>query len=228
MNRVGNVVRMQLVNRQTFIWVPLLVLGGTLAVTLMIWAMLPPEAVKYGGGAQAPMWYFFAVGIMGMTQTFPFSQAMSVTRREFFLGSLLTAGLTSAILTVIFVIGGFIENATNGWGVNGYFFYLDWIWSSGPVVAAALILFMTMTFFVTGFAIATIYKRFGPTVLTVILVGLGLLLVGAMWLIGRLNAWGQVFGWIVTQGPEGLAVGLLITLVALSGIAYGLLRRTIP
>ncbi|HCU79445.1 MAG: hypothetical protein ABGW73_00215, partial [Microbacterium sp.] len=176
MNRVGNVVRMQLVNRQTFIWVPLLVLGGTLAVTLMIWAMLPPEAVKYGGGAQAPMWYFFAVGIMGMTQTFPFSQAMSVTRREFFLGSLLTAGLTSAILTVIFVIGGFIEKATNGWGVNGYFFYLDWIWSSGPVVAAALILFMTMTFFVTGFAIATIYKRFGPTVLTVILVGLGLLL----------------------------------------------------
>ncbi|HIE60593.1 MAG TPA: hypothetical protein EYQ02_02600, partial [Microbacterium sp.] len=121
MNRVGNVVRMQLVNRQTFIWVPLLVLGGTLAVTLMIWAMLPPEAVKYGGGAQAPMWYFFAVGIMGMTQTFPFSQAMSVTRREFFLGSLLTAGLTSAILTVIFVIGGFIEKATNGWGVNGYF-----------------------------------------------------------------------------------------------------------
>lgn len=228
MNRVGNVVRMQLVNKQTFIWVPLLVLGGTLAVTLLIWAMLPPEAVKYGGGAQAPMWYFFAVGIMGMTQTFPFSQAMSVTRREFFLGSLLTASLTSAILTAIFVIGGFIEKATNGWGVNGYFFYLDWIWSAGAVVAAAVILFMTMTFFVTGFAIATIYKRFGPTALTIILVGLGLLLVGALWLIGRLNAWGQVFGWIVTQGPQGLAVGLLIALIALSGIGYGLLRRATP
>ena len=178
MNRVGNVVRMQLVNRQTFIWIPLIILAGSLVVSIVIWSMIPYDAPKYGGGAQAPLWYFFAVGIMGMTQTFPFSQAMSVTRREFFLGSLLTAGLTSAILTAIFVIGGFVEQATTGWGVNGYFFYLDWIWSSGPAVAAVLILFMTMTFFVTGFAIATIYKRFGPAVLTVILVGLGLLLVG--------------------------------------------------
>lgn len=228
MNRVGNVVRMQLVNKQTFVWIPLIILGGTLAFTFLVWTMLPPGAVKYGGGAQAPMWYFFAVGIMGMTQTFPFSQAMSITRREFFAGTLLTAALTSAILTAVFVIGGLIEEATSGWGMNGYFFYLDWIWSAGPVVAGAVILFMTMTFFVTGFAIATIYKRFGPMVLTIILVGLGLLLVGALWLIGRLNAWGPVFGWIATQGPGGLAVGLLIAFVVLSGIGYGLLRRAIP
>mgnify|MGYP004237449591 FL=1 len=86
MNRVGNVVRMQLVNRQTFIWIPLIILAGSLVVSIVIWSMIPYDAPKYGGGAQAPLWYFFAVGIMGMTQTFPFSQAMSVTRREFFLG----------------------------------------------------------------------------------------------------------------------------------------------
>lgn len=228
MNRVGSVVRMQLVNKQTFVFLPLIILGATVAATLLIWSMLPAGATKYGGGAQAPMWYFFAVGIMAMTQSFPFSQAMSVTRREFYLGTLLTAAMTSAILTGIFVIGGLFEKATNGWGINGYFFYLDWIWSGGPVIAAALILLMTMTFFVTGFAIATLYKRFGAAVLTVILVSLGLLLLVGLWLIGRLNAWGDVFGWIVTQGPQGLAVGLLIALVALSGIGYGLLRRATP
>ena len=53
---------------------------------------------KYGGGAQAPLWYFDVVGIQALTLTFPFSQAMSVTRREFFLGTLLTAAFTSSIL----------------------------------------------------------------------------------------------------------------------------------
>ena len=81
-------------------------------LALAIYAMLANAGVdgpKYGGGAQAPLWYFLVVGIQALTLTFPFSQAMSVTRREFYLGTLLTAALTSAILAGIFVVGGFIE-----------------------------------------------------------------------------------------------------------------------
>ena len=109
MNRTLNVVRMQLVNRQTFIWVPLIVLGGSLIISIAIWVILNQAGVTanmYGGGAQAPLWYFGVVGVQAMTLTFPFSQAMSLTRREFYLGTLLTAALTSGILAVVFVIGG--------------------------------------------------------------------------------------------------------------------------
>ena len=38
---------------------------------------------------------------------------------------------------VVFVIGGFIEQATNGYGMNGYFFYLDWLWAPGRLGALA-------------------------------------------------------------------------------------------
>lgn len=225
MNRIGNVVRMQFVNRQTFVWIPLIILAGAFLVTLIIWTMLPVEVMKYGGGAQAPMWYFFVLGILSLTQTFPFSQAMSVTRREFFLGTLLSSAVTAFILTVIVVAGGLIEQATNGWGMNGYFFALEWLVSGGGVIGAAVVFIATMVFFVSGFVIGTIYRRFGPLVLTVILVALALLLLGALWVIGQLDAWAPVFGWITTQGPGGLAIGLVIAFVALSGIGYGLLRR---
>ena len=95
--RIFNVVRLQYVNRQTFIWVPLIVLGGAFVVTWGIWAVLFANGVRadmYGGGAQAPLWYFAVVGVQALTLTFPFSQAMSVTRREFYLGTLLTAAFT--------------------------------------------------------------------------------------------------------------------------------------
>ncbi|QKJ18006.1 hypothetical protein [Microbacterium hominis] len=231
MSRTLNVVRMQLVNRNTYIWVPLMVLGGSLLITLAVYAMIAGAGVPgplYGGGAQAPLWYFGVVGIQSLTLTFPFSQAMSVTRREFYLGTLLTAVATSALLAIVFVIGGLIEQATGGWGMNGYFFYLPFMWEAGPLGAAVSFFTVAMAFFVVGFWSATIYKRFGSLVLTTVLIGLGALLVGVMFLIGRANAWAQVFGWFGTQGSLGLSLWGLLVIAVLGGISYLTLRRAVP
>lgn len=231
MSRTLNVVRMQLINRQTYIWIPLIILGGALLMSLAIYGVLQSSGVvgpKYGGGAQAPLWYFLAVGIQALTLTFPFSQAMSVTRREFFLGTLLTAAMTAAILGVVFVVGGLIEEATNGWGMNGWFFRLDWVWQSGPLGAFFFYFSMATLIFVIGFWAATIYKRWGALGLTVVLVGLGALLVATMWLVGLGNAWAAVFDGIGGLGAVGLAAWFLGVAVALAGISYAVLRRTIP
>jgi len=228
MSRTLNVVRMQLINRQTYLWVPLIVLGSSLVITMLIWAMLPPGSEKYSGGAQAPLWYFGVVGVQALTLTFPFSQAMSVTRREFALGTFLTAALTAGILSAIFVVGGLIEQATVGWGMNGYFFFLDWIWQAGPLGAALFYFVVAMLFFVVGFWAATIYKRFGATWLTITLVGVGLVLVGLMWLTGRLNAWASVFAWFAGQGSTGLALWGVLLVAVLAVSAFATLRRAVP
>ena len=107
MNRTLNVIRLQLVNRQTYVWVPLIVLTGAFVVTLAIYALLSSSGLPgpfYGGGAQAPLWYFLFVGIQALTMTFPFSQALSITRREFYLGTLATATITAILLATVFVI----------------------------------------------------------------------------------------------------------------------------
>lgn len=231
MSRTLNVVRMQLVNRATYIWVPLLVLGGAFLVTLALYMMLSNAGVdgpKYGGGAQAPLWYFGVVGIQALTLVFPFSQAMSVTRREFYFGTLLTSVLTSGILAVVFVLGGLLERATDGWGIDGYFFYLPWIWEAGPLAAGFFFFIVAMLFFVIGFWGATIYKRFGNVLLTVIMVGLGLVLVGVAWLITIAESWMSVFGWFADQGALGLAAWGTALLAVLALSSWATLRRAIP
>lgn len=231
MNRTVSVVRMQLINRQTYVWVPLLVLGGAFLITLAIYAILINaglDEAMYGGGAQAPLWYFGVVGIQALTLTFPFSQAMSVTRREFYLGTLLTAAMTGAILALIFVVGGLIEDATGGWGMNGYFFYLPWIWEAGPLGAGIFYFTITMLFFIGGFWAATIYKRFGSVALTTVLVALAALLVLALFLVGQAQAWAQVFTWFGNQGALGLALWGLLLGAVLAGISFLTLRRAVP
>lgn len=231
MNRVINVVRMQLVNRQAYVWVPVIVLTGSLGLTLAIYSIIAGSGVQgpfYGGGAQAPLWCLLAVGVQALTLSFPFSQALSVTRKEFYLGTLLSAALTAMILAAIFVVGGLIERLTDGWGLNGYFFYLPWVWEHGPAAAALVFFALAFGFFVLGFWAATVYKRWGTVVLTAALVIPGLMLVAALWFIGRANAWVQVGRWFASQTAPGWALWGLLATAVLAGISYLILRRLVP
>ncbi|MGX1584106.1 hypothetical protein ACWH95_06055 [Microbacterium sp. NPDC055502] len=226
--RTFNVIRLQLINKGTFIWYPLMILGAATIISILIYAMIPVDTPKYGGGGQAPLWYFFAVGMSAMTLTFPFSQAMSITRREFFFGTMLTAILGSAIMGVLFLIGGGIEMLTDGWGVNGYLFYLPWLWDAGPLGAFVVFFTLALFFFVVGFTGATIYKSWGQLVLLIVSIGLGLILVGLVFLATRLDLWNHVGATIMDLGALGLAMwGLVITAV-LTGVSFLAFRRTIP
>ncbi|QAY59769.1 hypothetical protein ET475_07050 [Microbacterium protaetiae] len=226
--RIFNVVRMQLINRMTFGWIPLLILGGVFVFSMAIWLMIPYGGPKYSGGAQALIWYLFAVGLQSLTLTFPFSQAMSVTRREFFFGTYLTAAMSAALLAVIFTLGGMLEEATNGWGLNGWMFYTDWTWTAGPLGAALSVFAAAMFTFTAGFWGATVFKRFGGIGLTIILVGIGAVLVVGLWIVGRLNAWVAVFGWIAGAGVVPLSLLLLGVMAVLAATAFGMLRRLVP
>lgn len=228
MRRILNVIRLQLVNRQTFILVPLIVLGAATLISVLIYAMIPGGEPKYGGGGQAPLWYFFAIGISAMTLTFPFSQAMSITRRDFFLGTMLTAVLGSAFMGLLFLLGGAIETLTNGYGLNGWVFYLPWLWEAGPLGAFIVYFTLALFFFVVGFTGATIYKSWGPLVLTIVGVGLALLLVGLVFLVTRLELWGQVGRGIVDLGALGLALWGLVVVAVLAGVSFLAFRRAIP
>lgn len=231
MNRTLNVVRMQLVNRETFIWIPLLVLGGAFVLSLAIYWIIESAGAggeKYGGGAQAPLWYFAVVGAQALTLTFPFSQAMSVTRRQFYLGTLLTAAMTGGILSLVFVVGGLLEEATNGWGVNGYFFFIPGVWDHGPGGAALFFFTLAMLFFGFGFWGATIWKRFGPMGLTITLLALAVLIVCLVWFVSVRGAWYDVIVWIAQQGAVGMSLWGLVLLAVLAGTSYLTLRRATP
>jgi len=231
MNRTLNVVRMQLINRQTFVWIPLIVLTASFAMSLAIYGILRSAGVPgpiYGGGSQAPLWVLLAVGISSLSLTFPFSQAMSVTRREFFLGTLLAAAGSAFLLAVVFMLGALVEQWTNGWGIESYFFALDWVVTSGPLVAGFFYFVVALGLFLMGFWTAIVYKRFGPLWLTVLLVGLGALLVGAVWIITSADAWVQVITALAEAGPVGLSLWIAAVTALLGVLSYLTLRRATP
>lgn len=228
MSRTLNVVRLQLINKQTFIWVPLIVLAGAVVVSIIIYAMIPVPGPKYGGGGQAPLWVFFAIGLTAMTLTFPFSQALSITRREFFVGTFLSAILGSTFMGALFLIGGGIEILTNGWGVNGYVFHLPWVWAAGAPGAFLVYFTLALFFFVVGFTGATIYKGWGPVVLTIVSFALVLILLGVVFLVTRLELWGQVWMGILDLGAVGLALWGLVAVAVLSGVSFLAFRRATP
>ena len=228
MRRTLNVVRLQLINKSTFVWVPLLVLAGATLLSILIYAMIPVDSPKYGGAGQAPLWYFFAIGITAMTYTFPFSQALSITRREFFLGTLAAAAGGSAFMGVLFLIGGWIEQLTNGYGVNGWVFHLPWVWEAGPAGAFLVSFTLAMFFFVLGFTGATIYKSWGPLVLTIVSFALALVLLGVIFLITRLELWLQVWQAIGDIGAVGLALWGLVAVAVLAAISFLAFRRAKP
>lgn len=227
-HRTLNVVRLQFVNSQTFVWVPALVLGGAWVITLLIYWIIHSAGgvdVKIGGGSQAPLWYFLVVGVQAMTLTFPFSQAMSLTRREFYLGSLAAAAVSGLGMSLIFVLLGLVEQATDGYGLNGYFAYLDWIWADGPLAAGLTYFVLTMLFFIIGFWFATIFKRFGTAKLVIVMLAIGLALVGLIALVSLRQAWPEVGAWIAATGSLGLTMWALLLGALLAVGSYLTLRR---
>jgi len=224
-SRTWNVVRLQLINAQSFVWVPLLILGGALVICLIIFAMIPTDEPKFTGAVQSPMWYFFALGLQAMTLTFPFSQAMSVTRREFYLGTLIVGVIGSAMVATLIIAVSAIEVLTDGWGMNGWFAYLDWVFDPGWPAAWLTYFTATMFLYTVGFWAATVWKRWGTLVITVVMIGIALLVVIAAFVITRIEAWPQVIAWFAQTGTLGLTLYALGLIALMAVGSYATLRK---
>jgi len=224
-NRVLNVVRLQLINTQSLVWVPLIVLAGAVVVSLLIIGLIPGDDVKVVGAANAPLWYFLALGVQAMTLAFPFSQAMSITRREFFLGTLILGAIAAAMMASIFLVLAGIEALTDGFWMNGRIAYLPYLFESGWATAWLAYFTVTLLLFVVGFWMATIWKRFGTFAVVAIGVALGLVVTIAIFAITKLQWWASVITWFTDIGVLGVALGGLVLTAALSFGTYATLRR---
>lgn len=224
-SRTLNVVRLQLINTQSFVWVPLIVLAGAALVSVIIISLIPGDDVKVVGAANAPLWYFVALGVQAMTLAFPFSQAMSITRREFYIGTLIMGAIGSALMATIFIVLAGIEALTDGFGLNGWIAYLPYLFEPGWVSAWLSYFTATMFLFVIGFWMATIWKRFGTLAVVVVGVALGLVVVGAIFVITKAGVWADVITWFVNTGAFALTVGGLAVTAVLALGSYATLRR---
>lgn len=230
-NRPLRAARIQMVNKRLSLGMPWLILGSAFLVNLVVWALVPesPSEPRITGGIMS-IYIFVLIGqVFTVVQWFPFALGLSVTRRDFLLG---TGGLVlvesfgqGLVLTLLRAV----EELTNGWGIDLTFFgvpylvsdnwLLQWVLYSMPFVGLSAI----------GLLIGSIYKRFGQTgmwwatIVVILVVGAGVVVL--TWQ----QAWGA-FGSLLADTPPAVALIALPAAVALvaGGLTHLLLRRATP
>src|SRR3954453_11721278 len=138
MNRILGAARMHLAHPLLSLGIPWLIVGTSFAINLAIWGVAGVGDETNGDavtGGLASLYVTVAViFIQAVTQMFPFAMGLSLSRRDFYLGTALTAvvqaigyGLALTVLTAI-------EHATDGWGVGLHFWAPGIIDVGNPVL----------------------------------------------------------------------------------------------
>ena len=236
LSRVTNVVRLHLVNRQVYIGIPWLILGGAFLVTIIIallinYATGDPTGGKngfeYSWAVISPLWYLAAVAVMAISQSFPFALGFGVTRRDFYLGTSLLFVVISLANAVALASLAEIEKATNGWGIGAGMFtslFFDGTW----IVNFFVFTVVQLGIFFVGACIATVYMRWRVMGMLVFWFGFALILIGVIALITLTNTWGPVIAWLVAQGTVGIWAWLLVLVALAAFTGYFVLRKATP
>lgn len=89
------------------------IIYGFLTLLLIIFMAIPASGKNSGGFDSIAMIYFFVIGISSYVKEFHLGLANGVTRRTFFLSTILTAGTLAVVGTILNVIFYFLFSLTN-------------------------------------------------------------------------------------------------------------------
>ncbi|MEO7349382.1 MAG: hypothetical protein ABIW32_05950 [Terrimesophilobacter sp.] len=236
--RVVNVMRLHLVNRFQMILAPWMIMSFIFAVSLLIGLMFQPArasrpdraadfTMEFNGAVLYFLIYMLVLAVMAINQVFPFAQSYSVTRRDFYVGTILTFLTLSITYSIVITVLGWIEDATNGWGLDVSVFNPGFL---GPNLLErfSILVVMFLFFFMVGMATASVYVRWGAYGMYVFFGALALLILGLSWLTTATDSWIAVGNWMATMG----LLGVVMWSLAPSGLAiitgYLILRRSTP
>ncbi|WP_181777413.1 ABC transporter permease [Amycolatopsis pittospori] len=222
MNTLVNVARYHLVDRLQFLILPVGVTLFAFGVNLAIFSVIPetPEQ-NYSGGLFTLFVFMLVCGALSMTKSLPFGLALGVSRRSYYLGTVLLVAGLSVLYAVGIVVFQAIEKATGGWGLGLNYFRVPWL-LDGPWYLTLLTAFVFLTLmFVYGMWYGLIYRR--ASVLGVVLFSAAqvLVLLSGVLLLSWTDSWsklGTFFGTLTVGGVTGI-LAILVGVAAAGGFA---------
>lgn len=232
MNRVLQAARMHLVNPAVALGIPWLVVSISFAINLAIWHLTPAgEEVDGGftGGVLALYCTVLVMFVLGVTQLLPFAMGVSLSRRTFYLGTVLVALGQALYYGVVISVLVSIENATDGWGAG-----LDY-WAPGPfevgnpVLQALASGALMLAAAAIGVGAGIVHQRWGQTGTWGLIIGSLVVVGGVSILITWLDAWREVGDWFSDQSTVTLTIGLPLAVAAVVAlISFPGIRRVVP
>ena len=218
------VARYQMVQRFNYVTLPWAALALLFAAQLAVITMLGMHDARLTGLVSIYA-VFFIVGVSTVARSLPFGLALGLSRRSYYLGTVLLA-LTLTALDGLLLAGlQEIERATGGWGLGMFFFRVEYV-LDGPWFLTWLTSFVALTLaFVYGLWWGLIYLRWRRMGRRVFLVAQILALLAVGLTADRFAAWPNIGRFFTDLTALGLTGVLAAATAALLVGGYATIRR---
>ena len=233
--RVPAAFRLQFAVPWSFIWLPMVIFVIAWAfgygVLILVDSQIPDripaqEPLHATGAAQATIWYLAFMAAYTASHTFPFSVALSYSRRVYLIGTYLTFLTVSIGYGVAAMIAYGIERVTNGFGHHMYIFGSPSFEDGGGILGVGSVAAVVALFFMCfGFFWAILYRRVTIPILWAVIIGVILFVLIVLAMITMNDWWPHVGAWINEQNAFSLAGWGLLATVLLGVLNYVLIRK---
>ena len=237
MKSVLKVTQLQFLKRFSAFLMPIILLAGVAAVTVLVHLVLARSGIviegpgyEQGNGAQfnsSVVWalggFLVYLGVASVSMTFPFALSLGSTRRSFTLGTFLYHMGQSAYLAGLIMVLLAIETATGHWFSDIRIFDVQVLGMGNVLLAGAIAFLGTLTFLSIGSGFGAVWLRYGAkgpiaVALVVVILLVGLLLILAPY-------FGQIFANFQMWWLAMLAAAVIV--VSMLGQYTGLRRANI-
>lgn len=225
MNRTANIVRMHLRNPFMLLALPWIIILSSFTINFIISLFIDEQL--FTGGMISIFIFIFVTGIVMVPQTFPLALGLGSTRRDYYIGTVLTGALIGVLSSVVTALLGIVERASGSWGTGLHFFDLPYL-NDGSVAQHMILYFLIyMLFFLGGLGIASVYRCVGRSSLLALLVLL--LITGTLlsFFIDQNNWWSNIFAWFASYTAFELSLWTAPLSLALGLLSYLMLRRSV-
>jgi hypothetical protein len=221
------VARLHLVDRFSYTWMVWGLMAFIFAINVAIFAVIPlTQPAGDFTGALISIYIFMAViGVQAATKFLPFAFTLGVSRRTYYLGTVLLVVGLCLVYAVVLTVLWWVEGLTGGWWMQLHFFRVPWI-LDGPWYQVLITNFVLMTLvFVFGLWAGLIYRRFALIGSVIFFGCLSLIVVLGVMVITWRGAW-VAFGSFVANLDILAASSLVAVLAVLAGLGgYLTIRR---
>lgn len=226
MTGISKVLNIHLRDKFSAFLLPLIILGISFIINLIIALIL--DTPVFSGGVSSLYVYLFVAGIIGTAQTFTFSLGFSIRRKDYYWGTLVYHVGVGLIFAVMLILLSLIEGDwLGGWRTDLYFFHLPYLSDGGVLTQLFINFVLTQLMLSFGFAIASLFRRFGRNGLYAAFLLLIVVITVFSFLMTYYNMWSKIIDWLSKDVPSALQIAwaLVPVIVVMWLMSYLWIRR---
>ncbi|MEC3982238.1 ABC transporter permease [Amycolatopsis sp. H20-H5] len=226
MTTLVKVTRYHLLDRLQYVVLPGGITLFSFLVNLTVFKMFPPpDGDSYSGGLVTLYIWLFIPATLTVTKSLPFGFALGLSRRVYYLGTLLLmVGLSTAYALIITALQA-IERATGGWGTSLHFFRIPWIFDGAPFQTWLTSFVVLALGFVYGLWFGLVHRRWQVVGLLLFIAAQVVVLLGAAMIVTGAGLWGKVGEFASTLNVYDLTAVLAAVTVVLAVGGFATMRR---